>query len=91
MKHFIYTYREETRKNEATRKRVRIYRILRGKPVLVASGEDTYVSEFQLVMMVMRASQLLPRKAFAANQFGGFAYCNSSLLEAAGFATVVGV
>ena len=87
MKHFIYTYHEKCRQS-ATVKSVRIYRVKRGIPELVATGEDTYVSEFQLVMMLMQAKQLLPRKCFEPNNFGGFKYWYSSGLEAAGIASV---
>ena len=87
MKHFIYTYHEKPARGH-TVKSVRIYRIKRGIPELVATGEDTFVSEFQLVMMTMRAKQLLPRKCFEPNNFGGFKYGYSSELEAAGIASV---
>lgn len=87
MKHFIYTYHEKPARGH-TVKSVRIYRIKRGIPELVATGEDTYVSEFQLVMMTMQANRLLPAKAFEPNQFGGFKYSYSSQLEEAGIASV---
>lgn len=88
MKHFIYTYHADSRRNHATVHRVRIYRIKRGLPELVAEGEDTFVSEFQLVMMLMRQRQLLPKRVFADNGFGGFKYCYSQQLEEAGIASV---
>ena len=87
MKHFIYTY-HENRRQPATVKSVRIYRVKRGIPELVATGEDTYVSEFQLVMMLMRQRQLLPKRVFADNGFGGFKYGYSQQLEEAGVASV---
>ena len=87
MKHFIYTYHEKATKPAVT-KSVRIYRVKRGIPELVATGEDTYVSEFQLVMMTMQAKRLLPRKCFEANHFGGFKYGYSFELEADGIASV---
>lgn len=87
MKHFIYTYSEKQRRG-ATEKTVRIYRIKRGIPHCVGSRTDTFVSEFQLVMELMKANGLLPAKAFKTNNFGGFEYWYSSGLEAAGIASV---
>ncbi len=89
MKTFIYTYMEHTPKREgAVRKSVRIYRVRGNKPTLVAAGEDTYVSEFQLVLQVMEAAKLLPRKAFAKTAFGGYEHCYPTSMLADGIAAI---
>lgn len=87
---FIYTYSEQQKpkRNGTTHKTVRIFRIKRNRVVFVAEGTDTYVSEFQLVMQVMEAYRLLPKKAFVRNPMGGWEYCNGWLLKEAGFANV---
>ena len=64
MKSFLYTFHEK-RKQPACVYTVRIYQIVRGVPKFVATMSDTFVSEFQLVMMCMEANKLLPGKAFA--------------------------
>lgn len=86
MKHFIYTYAEKVSKGHLT-KSVRIYRIKSGIPTFVAEGTDTFVSEFQLVLGIMQTGKLLPRRAFASNNFGGYRY-TSYELEEEGIATI---
>lgn len=89
MKHFIYTYTEgkSPRDGSGIVKTVRIYRVKRNKPELVAEGSDTFVSEFQLVMQVAENNKLLPKKTFTRNQYGGNMYGNNWALEQAGIAS----
>ena len=87
MLYFIYTYRETTRGGH-TRKTVRIYRVKKNLPVFVGELEETYVSEFQLVMMCLKEYRLLPPRAFEQGHCGGFKYSMSYDLEQAGIATI---
>lgn len=87
MKHFIYTYSEATRRG-TTEKLVRIYRIIRGVPKLVAQATDTFVSEYQLVMQTMEANKLLPKKAFERTKWNGYRYWHASELADSGIATI---
>lgn len=90
MLHFIYTYSETERpkRNGHTHKTVRIYRLVSGKPRLVAERTDTFVSEFQLVMEAMEENKCLPKRAFENNPMGGMRYCYASMLEDAGIASI---
>ena len=93
MKSFIYTYHEgkPPRDGSGVKKHVCIYRVIRNTPVLVARGCDTFVSEFQLVMMTMEAEKLLPRKAFERNpNTAGYRHCRQSLKDN-GIANISGV
>lgn len=91
MLYFIYTYAEKA-KGGTTHKTVRIYKIKKNLPVFMGEMTDTYVSEFQLVMMAMQEFKLLPAKAFEKNDnTGGFKYFYASGLREAGIAEVVRV
>lgn len=87
MKSFIYTYHEKTAKH-ATVKTVRIYRIVKGTPVFVAEGSDTFVSEFQLVLQTMKAGKLLPSRAFATGPCHSPVYGHAYMLREAGIANI---
>lgn len=88
MKAFIYTFHEQ-RKQPACVYTVRIYRIVRGIPVFKASMSDTYVSEFQLVMLCMQANKLLPKRAFETqSNTGGMRLAYASDVRAAGIAKI---
>lgn len=68
---------------------MKVFRVKKNKPQLVATESDTFTDEFQLVMQAMKAAKLLPAAAFARNQFGGDKYCHAYLLRDAGFADVI--
>lgn len=91
MKHFIYTFREQTPRNGHTIKTVRIYHVYRNIPKLVAQGSDTFVSEFQLVMMTLEDNEQLPPPAFVKGNGGGHMYHTADMLEDAGFAKITKV
>lgn len=90
MKSFIYTFKEgrAPRDGSGIEKTVRIYRIKRGIPECVAGYTDTFMSEFQMVMVSMEHNRLLPKAAFERNQFGGYKYGVPGELRRAGFANV---
>lgn len=89
MKKFIYTYSEKSK--ETTYKTVKVYRVTLNEPVFIGSLTDTYVAEFQLVMMALEKFKALPKKAFIRNQFGGYEYPNAWYLKNNKIATVVRV
>jgi hypothetical protein len=68
VKHFLYTYSERTPRNGHTEKTVRIWRVLRNKPVHVATATDTFVDENQLVMETMEKHKLLPKAVFVRHK-----------------------
>jgi hypothetical protein len=89
MLHFIYTYSEHKRRNDYTLKTVRIYRIKKNVPELVAEASDTFVSEFQLFMETAETYRLLPEKAFERSEHhGGVILGTAYALENAGIAKV---
>lgn len=88
MKRFIYTMREYTPHTGYTFYTVRVYRIVRGVPVFIGALTDSFVSEFQLVMMALEKYKALPKRAFELSQFGGHKYCQAYLLREAGIADV---
>lgn len=91
MKSFIYTYHEQ-RKQPACVYTVRIYQIVRGIPVFKATMSDTYVSEFQLVMLCMQANKLLPKRAFETqSNTGGMKLAYASEVGKAGIANIARV
>ena len=63
MKSFIYTFHEQ-RKQPACVYTVRIYQIVRGVPVFKGERSETYVSEFQLVLLCMQQFKMVPKRAF---------------------------
>lgn len=78
MKRYVYTYHERDRKHLGTthtHKTVRVYRI--GRTVRkVAELTETYVSEWQLVLMTMeliRGKDAPPKALFARAPMGGHA------------------
>lgn len=89
MKSFIYTVREgkTPRDGSGTKKSVTIYRVARNTPVCVAKYTDTFMGDFQMVMVALEHNKLLPKAAFAVHEFAGsYKYGLAHLLEAAGFA-----
>ena len=54
MLYFIYTYAEKVKAGHC-HKTVRIYKIKKNLPVFMGEMTDTFVDEFQLVMMAMEA------------------------------------
>lgn len=90
MKHFIYTYNEKDRRHNGvwrSHKTVRIFRVVRNEPTFVAEMTETYVSEFQLVMMCAEANKLLPKRAFERHPGGSYKYGQAYLLKEAGIAS----
>lgn len=83
MLYFIYTYTEKVRAGHCY-KTVRIYKIKKNLPVFMGELTETFVDEFQLVMMAMETYKLLPAKAFERNPNTGSHkhYFRASLLEA---------
>ena len=79
MKHFIYTFYEHKAKNDYSyTKTVRLYAIKKGECVLIGDLSDTFVSEFQLVMMCAEKHKALPKKYFVrSDNHGGYVYCNA--------------
>lgn len=90
MLYFIYTYAEKV-KSGTTRKTVRIYKIKKNMPVFMGEMSETYVSEFQLVMLAMEGFKLLPTKAFEKGLSGGYLYYYASGLRDAGIAHITRV
>lgn len=89
MLHFIYTYAEHTPRNGHTHKSVRIYRMVNGRPRLVAERTDTFVGEFQLVMEALEANRCLPKCAFERHgDSNSYRYSYASSLEDAGIAGI---
>jgi hypothetical protein len=83
VKTFLYVRHDgKTNRNGATPYTVRIFHLSKGKTTLVASGTDSFVSEFQQVMMVAERAKLLPKKAFERGSFGGYKHHADSLREA---------
>lgn len=87
MKSFVYTYDEKVRGGHC-HKTVHVYWLSRGTPILVSSLTETYVSEFQLVMMALEKSGALPSKAFERHPFGSYKYGQAYLLREAKIANV---
>ena len=79
MKHFVYTFSEHKAKNDcAYTKTVRLYAIKKGECVHIGDLSDTFISEFQLVMMCAEKHKALPKKYFVrSDNSGGYAYCNA--------------
>lgn len=90
MLHFIYTYAEKV-KGGTTHKTVRIYKIKKNMPVFMGEMSETYVSEFQLVMMAMEAFKLMPARAFEKGPSGGHLYHYAAGLLEAGIAHITRV
>lgn len=67
MKSFIYTFTEK-RKQPACVYTVRIYQIVRGVPVFRGERSESYVSEFQLVLLCMQQFKMVPKKAFERHE-----------------------
>lgn len=91
MKSFIYTIREGKAPHDGSgiSKTVRVYQIVRGKPRLTNTRTEKFVSEFQLCMMALETTHVLPKAAFAVHEFAGsYKYGAPHLLEEAGFARV---
>lgn len=90
MRHFVYTYSEgrSSRFSSGTPYTVRIYRMIKNSPVLVAKSTDYFMSEFQQVMTTLDNAKALPRAAFYCNSSGGYKYCQAYLLRDAGFANI---
>jgi hypothetical protein len=85
VKSFIYTFHEK-RKQPACVYTVRIYQIVRGVPVFKGELSDTYVSEFQIVLLCMQAFKMVPKKAFETNpNTGGMKLSYASDAKYAGF------
>lgn len=79
MKHFIYTFSEHKARSDcAYTKTVRLYAIKKGELEFVGDLSDTFVSEFQLVMMCAEKYKALPKKYFVrSDTHGGYVYCNA--------------
>ena len=90
MKSFLYTMSEK-RKQPACVYTVRIYQIVRGVPKFRATMSDTFVSEFQLVMMCMEAYRLLPKKAVKRMASGSLLVAYASDLAKHGIANITRV
>ena len=91
MKHFIYTYSENTR-GMYVKKTVNIYRIVKNIPVFVITLTDSFVSEFQLVMQALEKTKELPKRAYERSKINGSSkYCAAYLLKDAGIATITKV
>lgn len=93
MRSFIYTYSESKppRDGSGMVKTVKVYRIKRNQVEFVIELKDTFVSEFQLVMMALEKAKALPKSAFIENQFGSYLYASAFCLKKAGIATVKGI
>jgi len=89
MLHFIYTFSEHKSKREsAFTKTVRLYRIKKNIPIFVGELSDSFVSEFQLVMMTAEKYKALPKSVFTENKAtGGYKYSSAYSIENAGIAT----
>ncbi len=88
MLYFIYTYKE-TRGRTCMQKTVRLYRVKKNVPVYLGELSDTYVSEFQLVLMCLQSLKALPASAFETNaNTGGFKYSTAYCLREAKIADV---
>lgn len=90
MQSFVYSYSEEQRpkRNGHTYKTVRIYRLIRNTPRLVAERTETYVDKFQLVMMALEENKLVPAKAFERHDNGSMKYGYPDRLREAGIANI---
>lgn len=90
MRHFIYTMQERPadRRTPGTRRTVRIWRIVRNKPVFVVEHAETFVDEFQLIMIALKRAKALPAKAFERNANSMHRYGSASALLQAGIADV---
>ena len=91
MLYFIYTYAEKVKAGHC-HKTVRIYKIKKNLPVFMGEMTDTFVDEFQLVMMAMEAFKLLPAHTFERNPTtGSLTYHYKASLVDAGIAHITRV
>lgn len=65
MKSYVYTYsRSKANKWGWCTHTATVYRVKRNKLVFVGTKTDTFVDEFQLVLMIMKEHKQLPLRAF---------------------------
>lgn len=65
MKSYVYTYsRSKANKCGWCTHTATVYRVKRNKLVFVGTKTETFVDEFQLVMMIMKDYKQLPLRAF---------------------------
>lgn len=65
MKSYVYTYsRRKANKCGWCTHTATVYRVKRNKLVFVGTKTETFVDEFQLVMMIMKDYKQLPLRAF---------------------------
>jgi hypothetical protein len=66
MKTFIYVYSETKAPsdNSGRKKTVRVWRVVKNKPVWVGERTETYCSEYELVMNCLQYYKALPAEAF---------------------------
>ncbi len=68
MKSYVYTYsRSKANKWGWCTHTATVYRVKRNKLVFVGTKTETFVNEFQLVMMIMKDYKQLPLRAFGNN------------------------
>lgn len=86
MKTIVWKSEDITKRNSAPTWRVSAVVISARKPPrAVGSITGSYVSEAQLLMMLLEREKILPRAAFTSGRYGGPEYMPHTL-EAAGFA-----
>lgn len=95
MKRYIYTWSEKTPRMRHgwgyTKYTVRIYRITRTGVEFLVQMTDTFVSEFQLVLMALetvKGPHAAPRKLFARSPMGGHACGNAWVARKEGLADI---
>ena len=94
MKSFIYTTSEREFKSCQVWhcvRTVRVYRLIKGKPILVGEKTSEYAGHPQLVMDVLEDFKLLPASTFVCNHETGCGRYMPHTLEGAGIARVTGV
>jgi len=64
VKSYLYTYTSRMQRHGYRNHTVSLYRIKRNKLVFIDTVTRSFISEFQLVMMVMAKHKELPRKVF---------------------------
>lgn len=67
MRHFIFTYSENTRKAHCERT-VTLHRLVRNKPILVGRATEIFMGKEQIVMQLCERYKALPKAAFERHE-----------------------
>lgn len=77
----IWQVADVTGKRAFPTKAVKVWRLGRGAPVLVATAVDTFVSDWQLLMDALQQYRVLPSWAFEVTLSNTYRHSDYSLAE----------